>query len=206
MRELAEAIAASSAIVVATAGPVDDRAGLTHPPHEGGATKVTLRIEEVVHGAATPGERELWFHGGVNANGTITGSSADPPSLLEGDRYILFLRHAPPGRSPLVRSRYALLRIVRFGDQERVVDEYGRGLVVDAHAGLRPLGKISEAMLERSIAKAREHGSGLEYVSQDRLVPTDIERASPLPAVLALIADVASRAAPGHGPHAVQSP
>jgi hypothetical protein len=130
----------------------------------------------------------------VLPDGTILGSSEGPPDLTEGDRYILFLRDAPQGWDPFVRSRYAVLRIVRFGGQERVVDESGHGIVADPRDGLRRLGKISEAMGERRIAKEREKGSGAVYVSQDRIVPADIERASPLRDVLASIVAVSTRA------------
>lgn len=193
-RALADAVAASSAVVVATARVVDDRAGLTTAPHEGGTTRLLLALEQVLVGAATPGEREIWLRGGVLPDGSILSSSEGPPDLTEGDRYILFLRDAPRGHNPFVKFHHAVLRIVRFGDQERVVDESGRGIVAARSSGLRTLGKISEAMMERRIAMERARGSGATYDSQDRLVPADIERTSLLHDVLAVIAGAAPRA------------
>ena len=83
---------------------------------------------------------------------------------------------------------------MRFGEQERVVDEHGHGIAVDPRGGLRRLGRISEALAERRIAQERARGSAATYVSQDQLEPADIERTSELRDVLAAIAAAATRA------------
>ena len=191
---LADTIAQSSAVVVASVSELDDRAGLKGTATDKARTKVTLHVEQVLHGANVASELELWFPVGVLPDGTIAGSTA-VPRLTKGDRYIMFLRQAA-GSLQIVKARDALLRIVSFPEKDVVVDQVGHGILASRQHGFLRLRKIAESLLGRFVARASETQPGLEYTSQAKLSIEDVQLATELPEVLAFIDDVARTGSP----------
>jgi hypothetical protein len=202
LRQLAldDLVAESGAIVVASVGAVDERAGITLQAGEA-MTKVTLKVERVLHGKVADSQVSLLFRTGYLPDGTIVGRS-DTPQLTIGDRYVLFLR-AHYTSSPLVNARHALLRIVSFGKRSIVVDEDGHALVASTAHGLVHLGQVAASVddryVEQTVAQQSESEAGLEPPG-GKLAPADVAYASDADDVIALIDDVIARVHPTAAP------
>lgn len=189
---IVDTLAQSAAVIVGTVTAIDERAGLAHPERGEALTRVTLSVDRVLLGSGAGKQVDLVFRGGVLADGSIARLS-HVPLLATGDRYILFLR-PEYYVSPLVNSRHALLRIVKFAERSVVVDEYGHGIVISSAHGLLHLRRIAASLTARYIEQeqARQssaEGGQLEHYSEARLALDDVEHATDAEDVIEFIAE-----------------
>jgi hypothetical protein len=195
---LEDLVAESGAIVLGSVSAIDEDAGMKSGVP---LTRVTLDVERVLHGRVTTPLVSLLFRVGYLADGSIVRRS-DTPQLSTGDRYVLFLSSSYT-TSPIVPAQNALLRIVSFPERSIVVDELGHALVASASHGLVRLGPVAASVQSRHVEQLRaqqsETDGGLEVAPHD-VVLGDVQYASDVEAVLALIADVIAAVDPVAAP------
>lgn len=163
----------SDLIVVGAITAVDDTAGATA---EEPLTRVDIAVERTLRGNSAPSGKtfSIYYRGGLRADG-LTSKWTNTPELVVGDRYVMFMRAEYPIH-PFVDASANLMRVVRSGDRDVVVDRYGQLIGASASLGLMRGARIAETAQERA-ADARDGvAQRAEPVAAVAMTPqTDIE-------------------------------
>jgi len=145
-RPFQDLVNASDLILVGTVTAMDEAAGV---PLGDPMTSITVNVEQVLRGTGTAaGETySIFVRGGLRSDG-LSESWTLVPELVAGDRYVLFLRSSFYV-SPFVSAEDSVLRVVRSGDQEVVVDRNGYALRGSEALGLLRGSKVADSLVER---------------------------------------------------------